>query len=160
MSHISDDATGGSGGIGDVVGPASSTDNAIVRFDGISGKLIKNSATILIEGSGQTVGAVTSDLITISMGAVPSTYSLVANVSAFEASTPAGAQYVIIGAARTTGASANLVGIPDPTINEEAALSSADCDIVVSGNNVIVRATGVSLLTINWSVSVTLLIRS
>lgn len=31
-------------GTGDVTGPASSTDNAITRFDGISGKLVQNSA--------------------------------------------------------------------------------------------------------------------
>ena len=35
-------ASGGSGG-GDVSGPASSTDNAIARFDGTTGKLIQNS---------------------------------------------------------------------------------------------------------------------
>lgn len=34
---------GGSGGSGDVVGPASSTDNAIARYDGTTGKLLKNS---------------------------------------------------------------------------------------------------------------------
>lgn len=34
----------GGGGTGDVVGPASSTDNALVRFDGTTGKLIQNSS--------------------------------------------------------------------------------------------------------------------
>jgi hypothetical protein len=34
------------GGAGDVVGPASSTDNAFVRFDGATGKLIQNSSVI------------------------------------------------------------------------------------------------------------------
>lgn len=34
---------GGGGGTGDVVGPASSTDNAIARFDGTDGKSIQNS---------------------------------------------------------------------------------------------------------------------
>jgi hypothetical protein len=34
-------------GLGDVVGPASSTDNAIARFDGITGKLIQNSLVII-----------------------------------------------------------------------------------------------------------------
>jgi|GEM_PF-3270642 hypothetical protein len=34
-------------GSGDVVGPDSSTDNALARFDGITGKLIKNSGVIL-----------------------------------------------------------------------------------------------------------------
>lgn len=36
-------ATGGSGGIGDVVGPGSSTDNAVARFDSTTGKIIQNS---------------------------------------------------------------------------------------------------------------------
>lgn len=41
-----------SGGTGDVVGPASSTDNAIVRFDGTTGKLVQNSSiTIGDDGS-------------------------------------------------------------------------------------------------------------
>jgi len=44
-------ATGG-GGTGDVVGPASSTDNAIVRFDGTTGKLIQNSAATIADTTG------------------------------------------------------------------------------------------------------------
>ncbi len=35
---------GSGGGSGDVVGPASSTDNAIVRYDGTTGKLLQNSS--------------------------------------------------------------------------------------------------------------------
>lgn len=146
--------------VGDVTGPASSLDNAITRFDGTTGKVIKGSNTLLLEGDGQTIGAVTDDLITINMGATPSTYSLVVNVSVFESTTPAGAQYFLIGAARTDGVSATLVEIPDQTISEEAALVAADCDIVVSGNSVIVRATGVALLTVDWSASATVIIRS
>lgn len=42
------------GGSGDVVGPASSTDNAIVRFDSTTGKLIQDSA-ILISDSGDLI---------------------------------------------------------------------------------------------------------
>jgi hypothetical protein len=39
--------SGGGGGSGDVVGPASSSDNAIARFDGATGKLIQNSGATL-----------------------------------------------------------------------------------------------------------------
>lgn len=46
---------GGGGGSGDVVGPASSTDNAIPRFDGITGKLLKNSG-VTINDSGDLSG--------------------------------------------------------------------------------------------------------
>lgn len=44
-------ATGGSGS-GDVTGPASSTDNAIVRFDGATGKIIQNSAATIADTTG------------------------------------------------------------------------------------------------------------
>jgi len=41
-----------SGGSGDVTGPASSTDNAIARFDGTTGKIIQNSAATIADTSG------------------------------------------------------------------------------------------------------------
>lgn len=44
-------ATGGSGS-GDVVGPASATDNAVVRYDGTTGKLIQNSAVTIADTTG------------------------------------------------------------------------------------------------------------
>jgi hypothetical protein len=41
---------------GDVVGPASATDNAIARFDGTTGKLIQNSAVTVADTSGDITG--------------------------------------------------------------------------------------------------------
>ena len=52
-------------GTGDVVGPSSSTDNAVVRFDGTTGKLIQNSLAILSD-SGDLSGL---NSLTISSGA-------------------------------------------------------------------------------------------
>lgn len=46
--------TGGSGGIGDVVGPSSSTDNAVARFDGTTGKVIQNSGVIIDDSNNLT----------------------------------------------------------------------------------------------------------
>lgn len=43
---------GGGGGTGDFVGPASSTDNAIVRFDGTTGKLGQNSVVTISDTTG------------------------------------------------------------------------------------------------------------
>ena len=45
---------GGGGGSGDVVGPASSTDNAVTRFDSTTGKLIQNSGAILDDNGNLT----------------------------------------------------------------------------------------------------------
>jgi hypothetical protein len=42
------DLVGDSGG--DVIGPNSATDNAIVRYDGITGKLIQNSLALVQDG--------------------------------------------------------------------------------------------------------------
>lgn len=52
----------GGSGSGDVVGPSSSTDNAITRFDGATGKLIQNStATLSDDGTFANVNAVVFD---------------------------------------------------------------------------------------------------
>ena len=42
--------------VSDVVGPASSTDNAVVRFDTTTGKLIQNSAAILSDTGSLSIG--------------------------------------------------------------------------------------------------------
>jgi hypothetical protein len=47
-------ATGG-GGTGDVVGPASSTDNAFARFDSTTGKLLQNSTGATLSDTGAAV---------------------------------------------------------------------------------------------------------
>jgi hypothetical protein len=44
------------GSAGDVVGPASATDNAIARFDGVTGKLIQNSAVSVADTTGDITG--------------------------------------------------------------------------------------------------------
>lgn len=108
------------------------------------------SETRAINGTGTTVGAVTADLITLSMGAVADTFTLDVRVAGFESTTPAGVGYFLLGTARTTGAAATLIGTPDRFANEEAALLACQGEIVVSANNVIVRVTGVAGLTINW----------
>lgn len=46
----------GGGGSGDVVGPSSATDNAIVRFDSTTGKLVQDS-TVTVNDSGVVAGA-------------------------------------------------------------------------------------------------------
>jgi len=48
-------AASGGGGSGDVVGPASSTDNAFARFDGTTGKLLQNSTGATLSDSGAAV---------------------------------------------------------------------------------------------------------
>ena len=44
-------------GLGDVVGPASSTDNAIVRYDTTTGRLLQNSNVTIADSTGAIAGA-------------------------------------------------------------------------------------------------------
>lgn len=51
---------GGVGSTGDVVGPASSTDNAFSRFDSTTGKLLQNSGVTCDDNNGVTIGSNTA----------------------------------------------------------------------------------------------------
>jgi trimeric autotransporter adhesin len=61
-SILSSNTSGSGSGDGNVVGPASSTDNAAVRYNGTTGKLVQNS-TVTIDDSG-TVAATSVDATT------------------------------------------------------------------------------------------------
>lgn len=60
--------SGGGGGSGDVVGPASSTDNAVARFDLTTGKLIQDSAFIVNDSGVVTSGGWNGSAVGIAYG--------------------------------------------------------------------------------------------
>lgn len=60
-------------GNGDVVGPGSSTDNALVRFDGTTGKLIQNSVGTLTDGGTLDVANAILDYLQIDTAATAPT---------------------------------------------------------------------------------------
>ena len=65
-----DNLSGGGAGSGDFVGPASSTDNAVVRFDGATGKLGQNSGVLIDDLNNITgVGTLASGNQTITSSA-------------------------------------------------------------------------------------------
>ena len=51
------DAALATAGSGDVIGPVSSTDNAIARFDGVTGKIIQNSGVTIDDSGNMNLGA-------------------------------------------------------------------------------------------------------
>lgn len=72
---------------GDVAGPSSSTDNAVVRFDGTSGKVIQNSLVIIEDTTGNIDRATASALViggtnatSTTIGKTASSINLVGNV--------------------------------------------------------------------------------
>ena len=65
-----------------------------------------------------------------------------------------GVGYSVQATARTTGAAATLIETPFVDSDEDSgapSLNGAFMDFVVSGNNVILRATGVTARTITYS---------
>jgi hypothetical protein len=53
------------GGSGNVVGPASATDNAIARYDGITGELLQNSGITVADGASGTLSGSNSGDVTL-----------------------------------------------------------------------------------------------
>ena len=97
----------------------------------------------------QTIGAVTADITTIPL-TTAGTYTFEVRVAAWESTGPNGAGYSLNGVTRTDGVTATLIGDSDGFEHSDTALDDADVNIIVSGNNAIVRVLGVAGLTINW----------
>ncbi|MCC7043430.1 MAG: hypothetical protein IT183_06190, partial [Acidobacteria bacterium] len=101
------DVPSGSGS-GDVVGPASATDNAVVRFDTTTGKLVQNSVVTIADTTGNVagVGNLTATSITVNGGtdaiqvAIRATAGQTADV--FEVQTSAAGELFAVQAAGST----------------------------------------------------------
>jgi hypothetical protein len=110
MSQIFKPSAGSVGPTGDVVGPASSTDNAIVRFDGLTGKLIQNSVAILSD-----TGALTGVTAVTVVGPITMTGAQIIKVTV-----PGAYPYTVLAtdyfvAVDTT--SARTISLPNATLN-------------------------------------------
>lgn len=81
-------------GTGDVVGPASSTDNALTRFDSTTGKLIQNS-TVIVGDTGNITGLGTLNTHTVPGGT--GTIALTSNITGTNSGTNTGDQTSIVG---------------------------------------------------------------
>lgn len=137
-------------------GSSTSNNNNGIRTDGSSGSnTLTFQLTNRLTGSGTTVGAVNTDLVTFDLGATPGTYIIEAKVVGYTTTGPASTGYTVIGTVATTGAAASIIGIPDETPIEDISLISSDVDFIASGNNFIVRVLGVAGTSLNWRVLAT-----
>lgn len=110
---------------GDVVGPASSTDNAIVRFDGTTGKLIQDSAVTIADTTGDITGG-KYNKVTITAPATGSTLTVAdgKTLTANSSLTLAGTD----GKTLTTNASLTLAGVDGKTLTTNNSLTLAGTD--------------------------------
>ena len=142
------------GGLGgDVVGPASATDTAIATFDGVTGKLIKNNASVTIAANiitalgfsgphNGTVGATTPNTgvfttvqSTITTGTAPLVVASTTNVANLNASSLNGATFAAPGSigsgtagsgAFTTLSATGVATLSAGTVSDPALTTSGD----------------------------------
>jgi len=101
-----------SGASGDVVGPASATDNAVVRFDGTTGKLVQNSAVTIADTTGDITGGAYNK-VTITAPATSATLT------------------IADGKTLTANSSLTLAGVDAKTLTVNNSLTLAGTDATV-----------------------------
>lgn len=141
-----------------VLGKDSTENNAngIVTKGGVAGTGTANEVDVVItnrlQGSGSTIGAVTTPIATMNLGATPGNYAFQVYVSGYTATGPAGTAYSILACIRTNGATATLVATSDETFVEDPSLATSDIQVDVSGNSIVINAIGIVATTIDWNV--------
>jgi hypothetical protein len=155
----------GGGGTGDVVGPASATDNAIARFDLTTGKLIQNSV-VIVDDAGTITGvaalaATTASITSANAGTAVITTGTVTNLtstSASIASMNAGVALLTTATVTTltaTGASIASANAGNLQVTGASVASANVGTLIVtnasatSANIVTLTATNVSAASIN-----------
>jgi len=117
-------------GGGDVTGPASSNNNAIVRFDGTGGKTVQNTAQVLISDAGAISSSVTAhfvDGITGKLVAVSSSVSGAGNVAGQSANLGAANNFKVgINGALSSSTTAHFVdGVTGKLVAVSSSVSGA-----------------------------------
>lgn len=128
--------------------------NGIIIKGGVVGTGTSNEVDVVItnrlQGTVTTVGLTTSAIVTFTPTVI-GTYAIEARVAAYNTTASLGGGYSVFGTVRFDGVNANLCGTPDKIVNEEGAMSSANCTMTVSGGSVLINGVGYALQTINWS---------
>lgn len=127
-----------------------------VQTIGVAPGIFDVGETGSVRGVNSTIGVATVTVLTIPIP-LNSSISWYVNISGYETTTPAGIGGNMIGVARKAGAGtgALLPGAPIPAQFADAALAAASFTMAIDGlgDNVIVTATGVAGLTIDWAAS-------
>ena len=146
--------TGNSGGL---IHPNATANISILGGVGVNvvGDPLTHTLTItdddLVQGNITTSDDTPTTCISFPMGAIPGTYILSGRLAAFNATDVAGAGYWFSGAYRTTGAAGTEINTQIGNEFEEAAMATADWDLLCTGNNIIVQVTGILAKDIDWA---------
>lgn len=118
-------------GSGDVVGPASATDNAVARFDATTGKLIQNSVVTIADTTGNMAGVGTLNTHTIPGGT--GTLALTSNITGTNSGTNTGDQTITLTGDVTGSGTGSFAATVDKT-----AISGKTLVTVAAGDSILI----------------------
>lgn len=155
LTIVTDDGTAMSvGGIINFNAEYSSEDNVnriVTRVDPNLSNNVLAVLTNMLRGTGTTVNNGTADLVTFPLGATPSVFRFWFHIVGL-ANNGDGVGYLLEGSVKTDGATATIIQTQFLDDDEDNSLEpECEMNIVVSGNNVIVRATGQTGFTISYT---------
>ena len=114
-----------------------------------------NTATVQLTnrfyGTGQTVGAVTDDLITFDLGASSAIFRFWFEIVSRDDDSNNGSGYTITSTFKTDGAAATRINTPFTEEDEDTSVEGAVINMVADGNNAILRVAGVENETLDWA---------
>ncbi len=153
-SYVTDNGTAIPSGNILNVNQGESSDNNILGIATYADPDLSNNLRITltnrIRGQGTTVNTGTSDVITFSLGSTPGSYSFEIRAAGYS-STGLATAYSMFFCIKTNGTIAAIPNTPDILFNEDSGLGASDFQPIASGNNLILRATGVAAMNINWA---------
>lgn len=115
-----------------------------------SGNTVTITFDNILQGTATSVNASVEDLITFTLAASPSAYRFDFQITGRDTSTNDCVGYTMFASAKTDGSVSTIVASPFTDNDEDASLISASLSLVTSGNDIIVRVTGVVGQTINY----------
>jgi hypothetical protein len=133
--------------------------NGITTLAGVTDSLLGNQVKILLtnrlQGTATSTNASNADIITFALdGAASKVYRAsfeVAGKSTAGGFVVEGVGYTVNASFSTDGASASIIGTPYSDTDEDTNLTGCTISVVASGNNIILRAVGIALKTIQYS---------
>lgn len=130
-------------------------DNGIITKGGVVGTGTQNEVDIVLTnratGSVTTVDATPTTSLTFNLGATSGVYFFEGFIVAFDTTDVAGGAYSFVSGARTTGVTGIEIGTEFKDVLEEVAMTTADFNVNVSGNNFIITVVGIAAKTIDWN---------
>jgi len=103
-----------------------------------------------VRGAQSSVNGATIDLITVPLGATPACYRFQVEIVGRDTTSGEGVGYTVFGTVKTDGVTGTIVETPYADVDEDPALIDSLVSLIASGNDGILRITGIVGKTIAY----------